>query len=718
MELGDLINQVKSYIEKPDIELITRAYNFASNAHRGQKRVSGDSFIDHPLGVAYIMAELELDIISIAAALLHDVVEDTDVSSEDIRKEFGNEIARLVDGVTKLTRLKFKSKEEHQAESLRKMFLAMAEDIRVILIKLADRLHNMRTLGYLKEEKRKEKAMETLEIYAPLAHRLGISRLKWELEDISFRFIDQEMYYEVAKKVAANRTQREKDIKEAINILEEKFKEQDIKADIYGRPKHLYSIYQKMKRKEIDFNEIYDLTAIRIITESVRECYEILGMVHELWKPIPGRFKDYIAMPKSNMYQSLHTTVIGPKGDPLEVQIRTPEMHRTAEYGIAAHWRYKENKATDEAFAEKLSWLRQLLDWQNDLEEPREFMENLKIDLFEDEVFVFTPKGDVISLPRDATPVDFAYYIHTEVGHSCVGARVNGKIKPLEYRLRNGDIVEIQTSKTNTGPSRDWLKFVKTSKARSKIKHWFKQQERDVIIQRGKELLEKELKRRHIELKESEKMEEIERIARKMGKNNPEELLELVGYNQINPQQIINRLKIVQENEELTLDQYKDFSQKTTKKSTDKGVRVKGVDNLLVRLARCCNPVPGDDISGYITRGRGVSIHRKDCPNLKNLVAEDSERLIEVDWDTSRNESYQVNLAIEAFNKKALLNDITSLIKEEQVNLSSVVARTDKYNRAHIELSLELSSLEHMRDIIKKIDHISGVLSVDRAKPT
>jgi GTP pyrophosphokinase len=718
MELGDLINQVKSYIEKPDIELITRAYNFASNAHRGQKRVSGDSFIDHPLGVAYIMAELELDIISIAAALLHDVVEDTDVSSEDIRKEFGNEIARLVDGVTKLTRLKFKSKEEHQAESLRKMFLAMAEDIRVILIKLADRLHNMRTLGYLKEEKRKEKAMETLEIYAPLAHRLGISRLKWELEDLSFRFIDPEMYYEVAKKVAANRTQREKDIKEAINILEEKFKEQDIKADIYGRPKHLYSIYQKMKRKEIDFNEIYDLTAIRIITDSVRECYEILGMVHELWKPIPGRFKDYIAMPKSNMYQSLHTTVIGPKGDPLEVQIRTPEMHRTAEYGIAAHWRYKENKATDEAFAEKLSWLRQLLDWQNDLEEPREFMENLKIDLFEDEVFVFTPKGDVISLPRDATPVDFAYYIHTEVGHSCVGARVNGKIKPLEYRLRNGDIVEIQTSKTNTGPSRDWLKFVKTSKARSKIKHWFKQQERDVIIQRGKELLEKELKRRHIELKESEKMEEIERIARKMGKNNPEELLELVGYNQINPQQIINRLKIVQENEELTLDQYKDFSQKTTKKSTDKGVRVKGVDNLLVRLARCCNPVPGDDISGYITRGRGVSIHRKDCPNLKNLVAEDSERLIEVDWDTSRNESYQVNLAIEAFNKKALLNDITSLIKEEQVNLSSVVARTDKYNRAHIELSLELSSLEHMRDIIKKIDHISGVLSVDRAKPT
>lgn len=718
MELGALVTQLKSYIEKPDIELITRAYNYANKAHKGQKRVSGESFIDHPLGVAYIMAELELDIISIGAALLHDVVEDTDISSKDIEEEFGEEIARLVDGVTKLTRLKFKSKEEHQAESLRKMFLAMAEDIRVILIKLADRLHNMRTLGYLKEEKRKEKALETLEIYAPLAHRLGISRLKWELEDLSFRFIDPEMYYEVAKKVAANRAQREKDIKKAIDILEGKFQEQNIKADIYGRPKHLYSIYLKMKRKEVDFSEIYDLTAIRILTDTVRECYEILGMVHEIWKPIPGRFKDYIAMPKSNMYQSLHTTVIGPQGDPLEVQIRTPEMHQTAEYGIAAHWRYKENRTADEAFAQKLSWLRQLLDWQNDLEEPQEFMENLKIDLFEDEVFVFTPKGDVISLPRDATPVDFAFYIHTEVGYSCVGAKVNGKIKPLEYRLKNGDIVEIQTSKSNSGPSRDWLKFVKTSKARSKIKHWFKQQERDVIIQRGKELLEKELKRRHIELKENDKLEEIERIARKMGKNNPEELLELVGYNQVNPQQIINRLKIVQENEELTLDKYKEFSQRTTKKSTDKGIRVKGVDDLLVRLARCCNPVPGDDINGYITRGRGVSIHRKDCPNLRNLVEEDSERLIEVDWDTSRNESYQVNLAIEAFNKKALLNDITSLIKEEQVNLSSVVARTDKYNRAHIELSLELSSLEHMRDIIKKIDNIPGVLSVDRAKPT
>src|SRR5690554_1156903 len=718
MKLEDLLNEIKSYVEKPDIELIRQAYRFASNAHKGQKRVSGEAFMEHPLGVAYILAELELDIVSIAAALLHDVVEDTDVESDIIKKEFGDEIARLVDGVTKLTRLKFKSKEERQAESLRKMFLAMAEDIRVILIKLADRLHNMRTLEYLQEEKRQEKARETLEIYAPLAHRLGISRLKWELEDLSFRFIDSKMYYELARKVAANREEREKDIHEAIKILQDKFIKQEQKAEIYGRPKHLHSIYQKMKRKEIDFNEIYDLTAIRIITETVRECYEILGIVHEIWKPIPGRFKDYIAMPKSNMYQSLHTTVIGPHGDPLEVQIRTPEMHRTAEYGIAAHWRYKQNIKTDEAFAEKLSWLRQLLDWQNDLQEPKEFMENLKIDLFEDEVFVFTPKGDVVSLPGEATPVDFAYYIHTEVGHICVGAKVNGKIKPLEYKLKNGDIVEIQTSKTSSGPSRDWLKFVKTSKARSKIKHWFKQQERDVIIQRGRELLDKELKRRHIELKENEKAEEIERISQKMGKNNSEELLELVGYNQINTQQVINRLNVVRDQEKGEIDKLKEITRKTARKSTDKGVRVKGVDKLLVRLARCCNPVPGDPIKGYITRGRGVSIHRSDCPNLRNLVEEDSERLIEVQWDTSRSESYQVNLAIEAFNKKALLNDITSLIKEEQINLSSVIARTDKYNRAHIELILELSSLQHMRDIINKIDHIPGVLSVDRAKPT
>ncbi|MEJ6952052.1 RelA/SpoT family protein [Natronospora cellulosivora (SeqCode)] len=718
MDLGQLKKQINIYMDKPELSIIEKAFTYAEKAHRGQYRISGEPFVEHPLGVALILAELELDIISIVGALLHDVVEDTKVSSKDIAKEFSEEVALLVDGVTKLTRLKFKTKEEQQAESLRKMFIAMAEDIRVILIKLADRLHNMRTLSYMSIEKQIEKAKETLEIYAPLAHRLGISRLKWELEDLSFRFLDKDMYYEIAKKVAANRAQREKDIQKAIEILGERFSESQIEAEIYGRPKHLYSIYQKMKRKEIDFNEIYDLTAIRILVDSVRECYEVLGMVHEIWKPIPGRFKDYIAMPKSNMYQSLHTTVIGPNGDPLEIQIRTPEMHRTAEYGIAAHWRYKDGKSKDDSFEEKLSWLRQLLEWQKDLQEPQEFMETLKIDLFEDEVFVFTPKGDVVSLPKKATPVDFAFHIHTEVGLTCVGSKVNGKIKPLEYRLKNGDIVEIQTSKSSNGPSRDWLKFVKTSKARSKIKHWFKQQARDEIVQRGKDMIEKEMKKRHIELKESEKQEEFQRIARKLGKNNADELLEMIGYSQVGTQQVINNLKVVKEEKELTVDKMKGMVRQSPKKSTDKGVRVKGVDDLLVRIAQCCNPVPGDNIEGFITRGRGVSIHRADCPNLSVLIENDKERLIEVDWDSKRNESYKVNLSIDAFNKKDLLNDITSLIKDEEVNLSSVIARTDKYNRAHIELSLELSSLEHMRDIIKKIDHIPGILSVERSKPT
>jgi len=718
MELDGLLTQIKKYMDDPDLAIVIKAYEYAKKAHQGQNRHSGEPFVNHPLGVAYILAELELDIVSIAGALLHDVVEDTIVSSEDIKKEFGDEIALLVDGVTKLTRLKFKTREERQAESLRKMFIAMAEDIRVILIKLADRLHNMRTLSYMTKEKRIVKATETLEIYAPLAHRLGISRLKWELEDLAFRFLDSDMYYEIARKVAANRTQREKDIQEALDLLKEKITETQLTAEIYGRPKHLYSIYQKMMKKEIDFNEIYDLTAVRIIVDTVRECYEVLGIVHEIWKPIPGRFKDYIAMPKSNMYQSLHTTVIGPNGDPLEIQIRTPEMHKTAEYGIAAHWRYKEGKTKDQVFEEKLSWLRQLLEWQKDLQEPHEFMEALKIDLFEDEVFVFTPKGDVVSLPRDATPVDFAFSIHTEVGYNCIGAKVNGMIKPLEYRLKNGDIVEIQTSKVSAGPSRDWLKFVKTSKARSKVKYWFKMQERDEIVQRGKEIIDKELKRRHIDLKDSEKQEEFERLAKKMGKNNADELLELIGYNQIGPQQVINRLKVVQEREELSLDKLNEFSKRPSKKSTDKGIKVKGVDDLLVRIAKCCNPVPGDDIEGFITRGRGVSIHRKDCPNLKSLIDTDKDRMISVTWDDQRSESYQVIITIEAFNKKALLNDITTLIKEEQINMSSVFARTDKYNRAHIELSLELSSLEHMRVIIKKIDQISGIISVDRANPT
>jgi len=716
MKLEKLLKKINTNIDDPNLDIIKDAYEYAAKAHEGQNRVSGEPFIEHPLGVAYILVELGLDIISIASALLHDVVEDTEVNSKDIKEKFGDEVALLVDGVTKLTRLKFKSKEEHQAESLRKMFLAMAEDIRVVLIKLADRLHNMRTLNYLKEKKQKEKAKETLEIYAPLAHRLGMSRIKWELEDLSFRFLYSDMYYEMSRKVAANRKEREKDIQKAINVLKDRLQEHGLDARIYGRPKHLYSIYQKMKRKEIDFDEIYDLTAIRIIIDSVKGCYEVLGIVHEIWKPIPGRFKDYIAMPKSNMYQSLHTTVIGPEGEPLEVQIRTPEMHRTAEYGIAAHWRYKEGKQDNEEFEEKLSWLRQLLEWQKDLQEPHEFIETLKIDLFEDEVFVFTPKGDVISLPKDATPVDFAYNIHTEVGHSCVGAKVNSKIVPLEYRLNNGDIIEILTSKNSTGPSRDWLKFVKTSRARSKVKRWFKRQRREEIIQRGKEIFARELKRQNIVLKEKEKEDKLNEIASQMGRNDKDDLLEAVGYKTVNPCQIIDKLDMKEEkDEDICLNELK---KPRSNSSSDKGVKVRGMDDLMVRMAKCCNPVPGDDIVGYITRGRGVSIHRRNCPNLKNLIENDKERIIDVKWNNERTESYSVDLAIEAVNKHNLLNEITQLIKEEQINLLSVVARTDKYNRAHIDLSVELSSLEHMRAFMVKVENISGVLSVKRAKPT
>ncbi len=714
MELDILLDKIKLYMDNPDLDMVRKAYKYADDAHEEQYRVSGEPFVEHPLGVAIILADLELDIVSIVASLLHDVVEDTGISSEEIEREFGAEVAHIVDGVTKLTRMQFKTKADQQAESLRKMFVAMAEDIRVVLIKLADRLHNMRTLNYLKKEKRKEKSKETLEIYAPLAHRLGMSKIKWELEDLSFRYLKPEIYYEVSHKIQANRKQREKDIQEAIETLKSTLKGHGIDADIYGRPKHLYSIYNKMRRKEVEFDEIYDLTAVRVLVENVKECYEVLGIIHEIWKPMPGRFKDYIAMPKSNMYQSLHTTVIAPNGDPLEVQIRTYEMHKTAEYGIAAHWRYKEGKVGDEKFEEKLSWLRRLLEWQKDLQEPQEFMETLKIDLFEDEVFVFTPEGDVVSLPRGGTPVDFAYYIHTEVGHRCVGAKVNSKIVPLEYKLKNSDIVEILTSKKSNGPSRDWLKFVKTSKARSKIKHWFKKQRRGEIIEKGHRILDNHLEKHNIELSEKEKEKELKEITKELGRKDVDDLLEELGYSNISPKQVVSKFKDYEPEKDL---EKKQKSNQRKDSSVDKGISVKGMEEMLVRMAKCCNPVPGDDIVGYITRGRGVSVHRKDCKNLKNLAESEPERIIDVSWERGRTESYQVDLRIEAVNKSALLNDVTHIIKEEKINILSVMARTNDQNRAVINLSLELSSTEHMYDIMKKIESISGVLNVSRAKP-
>lgn len=709
-----LESKIRSYNPQADLKLIRDAYDFAKNAHDGQHRASGELFIFHPLEVAMILADLELDTVTVAAGLLHDVVEDTQYTIEDIEKIFGPEIALLVDGVTKLGKLEFKSKEEQQAENLRKMLLAMAKDIRIILIKLADRLHNMRTLKSMPEEKQKEKAIETLEIFAPLAHRLGISKIKWELEDLAFRFLEPEHYYDLVDKVAKKRREREEHINEMINILKQKLESSGIKADIQGRPKHFYSIYKKMKEQNKTFDQIYDLTAVRVIVENVRECYAALGVVHTLWKPIPGRFKDYIAMPKPNMYQSLHTTVIDSKGEPLEIQIRTYEMHKTAEYGIAAHWRYKEGSKIDE-FDKKLSWLREILDWQRELKDAKEFMESLKLDLFTDEVYVFTPKGDVINLPAGSCPIDFAYRIHTDIGNRCIGAKVNGKMVPLDYRLANGDIVEILTSSHSSGPSRDWLKFVKSAQARSKIKQWFKKERREENITRGKELLEKEAKRQGYDLYQLIKHDFMEGLLKKLSMQNLEDLFAAIGLGGISPVQAFQRI----------LDEYKKtvkaekpsveekISPKSKKQVISKeAVIVEGIDNILVKFSRCCNPVPGDKIVGYITRGRGVSIHRFDCPNVQNNQYK--ERLIEVKWDTFKENSYPVEIEASAYDRPGVLSDVINLIGDMKTTIDAVNARATKNGIAVIDLVLEIKDKQHLENVIQKLKKINGVFEVKR----
>ncbi|KYO63964.1 RelA/SpoT family protein [Thermovenabulum gondwanense] len=709
-----LESKIRSYNPQADLKLIRDAYDFAKNAHDGQHRASGELFIFHPLEVAMILADLELDTVTVAAGLLHDVVEDTQYTIEDIEKIFGPEIALLVDGVTKLGKLEFKSKEEQQAENLRKMLLAMAKDIRIILIKLADRLHNMRTLKSMPEEKQKEKAIETLEIFAPLAHRLGISKIKWELEDLAFRFLEPEHYYDLVDKVAKKRREREEHINEMINILKQKLESSGIKADIQGRPKHFYSIYKKMKEQNKTFDQIYDLTAVRVIVDNVRECYAALGVVHTLWKPIPGRFKDYIAMPKPNMYQSLHTTVIDSKGEPLEIQIRTYEMHKTAEYGIAAHWRYKEGSKIDE-FDKKLSWLREILDWQRELKDAKEFMESLKLDLFTDEVYVFTPKGDVINLPAGSCPIDFAYRIHTDIGNRCIGAKVNGKMVPLDYRLANGDIVEILTSSHSSGPSRDWLKFVKSAQARSKIKQWFKKERREENITRGKELLEKEAKRQGYDLYQLIKHDFMEGLLKKLSMQNLEDLFAAIGLGGISPVQAFQRI----------LDEYKKtvkaekpgveekISPKSKKQVVSKeAVVVEGIDNILVKFSRCCNPVPGDKIVGYITRGRGVSIHRFDCPNVQNNQYK--ERLIEVKWDTFKENSYPVEIEASAYDRPGVLSDVINLIGDMKTTIDAVNARATKNGIAVIDLVLEIKDKQHLENVIQKLKKINGVFEVKR----
>jgi GTP pyrophosphokinase len=715
--LENLISKIEQYNPNGDLKLIIKAYNFAENAHEGQVRNSGERFFVHPFNVAMILADLNMDISTIAAGLLHDVLEDTEVTFDKLAEEFGEEIANLVEGVTKLRKLKYRTKQERQAENLRKMVIAMSKDIRVIIIKLADRLHNIRTLNYMPDAKKKEKALETLEIYAPIAHRLGISTIKWELEDLSLRYIDPEGYYDLVDKVSKKRKEREAYIKSVIDALKEKLDEMNIESEISGRPKNFYSIYRKMVYQNKTFEQIYDLTAIRVIVDTVKDCYGVLGIVHTMWKPIPGRFKDYIAMPKPNMYQSLHTTVIGPNGDPFEIQIRTWEMHRTAEYGIAAHWKYKEGVNKTDKFDNKLAWLRQMLEWQKELKDPKEFMESLKIDLFTDEVFVFTPKGDVINLPAGSTPIDFAYRVHTAVGNNCVGAKVDGRLVPLDYKLKNGNIVEIITSAHSNGPSRDWLKIVKSSQAKSKIKQWFKKEERDQNINRGKELIEKEVKRQGFKLTELLKDDWLKTVYNKLNLNSLDDLYAAVGYGSITLSQVITKLKELyrehhREQEQEEIQQNINQSKVRRENRPTQGVTIKGIDNIKVRFAKCCNPVPGDEIIGYITRGRGVSVHRKDCPNINDLGTKG--RFIEVEWDNDKKTSYQAEIQIKASDRPRLLSELTNVITESKLVMTSLNARTSKEKLALINMTLEIKDVQQLVNLMKNLRKISGVIDVYR----
>ncbi|MDV2581091.1 RelA/SpoT family protein [Alkalibacillus haloalkaliphilus] len=709
------------YLNEENTTFLRLAYDYAKEAHEGQIRKSGEEYIIHPVQVASILVDLEMDPATIASGFLHDVIEDTGITYDDLKEEFGEEVASLVEGVTKLGKIKYKSKQEQQAENHRKMFIAMAKDIRVILIKLADRLHNIRTLDHLPEHKQRRIANETLEIFAPLAHRLGISTIKWELEDISLRYLNPQQYYRIVNLMKQKRDERVYYIEKVINEIQDQLKDVSITAEISGRPKHIYSIYRKMAIQKKDFNEIYDLLAVRVIVKSIKDCYAVLGIIHTCWKPMPGRFKDYIAMPKPNLYQSLHTTVIGPKGDPLEVQIRTQEMHEIAEYGIAAHWAYKEGQDHDqENMSKQLAWFREILEWQSETNDAEEFMESLKVDFFSDMVYVFTPNGDVIELPSGSVPLDFAYRIHTEVGNKTVGAKVNGKIEPLDYRLKTGDIVEMLTSKHSYGPSEDWLKITQTSQAKNKIKQFFKKQRRDENVDHGKELIEKEIKSLDLSPKAVLVEENIQNALSRFHLNTLEDLYAAVGYQGITAQQATNRLteKLIEKEKPVDLENslieaQQEVETKTKKKSTGIGVNVKGVDNLMVRLSKCCNPVPGDEIIGFITKGRGVSVHRDDCPNIKN---EDEARLIDVEWEgvNRQRKNYSVDLKISGFDRNGLLNEILQVVNETNTDIVAVTGKSDKNKMAVIHLTILIQNVDHLRRIVDRIKHISDVFTVQR----
>ncbi|MBN2260829.1 MAG: bifunctional (p)ppGpp synthetase/guanosine-3',5'-bis(diphosphate) 3'-pyrophosphohydrolase [Clostridiales bacterium] len=718
MNLESYIDQLQQFNPNYDMTNIIKAFNFSEEAHRGQFRKSGERYFIHPVHVSLIIAELELDEVSIIAGLLHDVIEDTEYTYDDISKMFGKVIADIVDGVTKLGQISFDSKEEQQVENLRKMFLAMAKDIRVILIKLADRLHNMRTLKFMSEEKKKEKAEETLEIYAPIAHRLGISKVKWELEDLALLYIDPEKYYELIAKVNKKRTERESLIENVIKKIRFEVKDAEIPADINGRPKHFYSIYRKMMYQNKNFDEIFDLTAIRVVVDNVKDCYGVLGIVHTLWKPIPGRFKDYIAMPKPNMYQSLHTTVIGDNGEPFEIQIRTHEMHKIAEFGIAAHWMYKEKKETDD-LGDKLTWIRQMMEWERDIENPSEFMESLRLDVFSNQVYVFTPNGEVVELPDGATPVDFAYKIHSAVGNKCVGSKVDGRIVPLNYKLQNGNIIEIMTSKNSTGPSRDWLNFVKSTQARSKIKQFFKKERRSENIENGKEILEREIKRQGMIPKKVLAPEYVQGLLRRLSCKDVDDLYAAIGYGGIATNQVVPKLKEryaelnkkeIEEQKEIII-----APKEEKHKINKQGVSVEGIDDVLIRFAKCCNPVPGDQIIGFITRGRGVTIHKSDCTNFEK-TNDSKERYIEVEWIQDKTSTYSSEIQIISPDRRGLLSEITAIISEQNLIVKGLNARVNEDEIATINVTVEISDTKQLNKLMNKMKMLSEVFDVKRVR--
>ncbi|BAQ11547.1 guanosine polyphosphate [Bacillus sp. OxB-1] len=724
MTADDIFELVSSYMNEEHVEFVKKAYEAAKSAHEGQFRSSGEPYILHPVQVAGILAELQMDPETVAAGFLHDVVEDTSVSREDIIREFGEEVALLVDGVTKLEKLKYKSKEEKQAENHRKMFVAMAQDIRVILIKLADRLHNMRTLKHVSEEKQRRVAAETLEIFAPLAHRLGISAIKWELEDIALRYLKPQQYYRIVNLMKRKRVEREKYLEDVMDTIRSEIKAVGIEADISGRPKHLYSIYRKMAMQQKEFNEIYDLLAVRILVSSIKDCYAVLGIIHTLWKPMPGRFKDYIAMPKQNLYQSIHTTVVGPAGDPLEVQIRTEEMHKISEFGVAAHWAYKEGKSTNRNPSDidsKLTWFREILEFQNESSNAEEFMESLKFDLFSDMVYVFTPDGDVIELPASSVTIDFAYRVHSEVGNRTIGAKVNGKIVPLDTELHTGDIVEILTSNQSFGPSRDWLKIANTSQAKNKIRQYFKKQLREENITKGREMIEREIKAQDYDLKEILTPENMNRAIEKFSFTSEEDMYAAVGFNGITAQQVVNRMaeKIRRKREEQdTIDKIvSDMNSPQHQKTTESGVIVKGIENLLIRLSKCCNPVPGDSIVGFITKGRGVSVHRTDCPNIHAEEEEDSDRLIDVEWAIGQSnvkKEFHVDIEISAFDRQGLLNEVMMVVADTKTPIVAVSGKADKDKIARIHMTIKITDITHLYRIVDRIKQIPDIYSVQR----